>query len=297
VIVPHIQVSEEVEALYRTGGLPKGSPVGWPSVDKLYSVGMGQWTLITGQPHSGKSEWLDAVLVNLAKSEDWMFVIYSPENWPLALHHSKIIEKYVGKPFGPGPTERMTIEEVQDAEEWMRGKFRFAKPEQPDIFSILDEACGIPLSGSKLGVVIDPWNQLQHYRPASMSETEYISQTLSACIDIVRRANCHLWLVAHPHKMIRGKDGTLPVPTPNDVSGSSHWWAKADNCITVHRDQVERSQEVEIHVQKVRFKHMGHIGLATLRYDLVTGRYFDQTPTPAYDYKRRASGEREPGED
>jgi len=277
VIVPHLKIRSAVEEMYAAGGLPKGSPAGWPSVDKLYTVGLGQWTLLTGAPHSGKSEFLDALMVNLAKQEPWTFVIYSPENWPLALHHSKIIEKYVGKPFGPGPTPRVTSEELDDAEEWMRGKFLFAKPDHPNIFSILEEAVGVPLLGSKLGIVIDPWNQLDHYRPAAMSETEYISQTLTHCIQVVRAANCHLWIVAHPAKMLRGKDGKLPIPTPNDVSGSSHWWAKSDNCICVWRDQNEEDcQDVQIHVQKVRFKHQGRIGVAVLKYDRVSGRYFEQ---------------------
>lgn len=275
-IVHHDQISAAVQELYRAGGLPKGTPVGWPSVDKLYTVGLAQWTLVTGQPHSGKSEWLDAVMVNLAKQEDWVFVIYSPENWPLSLHHSKIIEKYVGKPFGPGPTPRLDEEELEDAEHWMKGKFLFAKPEHPSIFAILEEAASVLTFRAKLGIVIDPWNQLDHYRPVGLSETEYISQTLTECIRFVRDANCHLWLVAHPAKMFKDKNGKLPVPTPNDVSGSSHWWAKSDNCICVWREQGEdASPEVQIHVQKVRFKHMGRQGMATLNYDKTTGRYHE----------------------
>jgi twinkle protein len=244
-------------------------------VDKLYTVGLGQWTLITGTPNSGKSEWLDALLVNLAKREEWKFYIYSPENWPLALHHAKIVEKYIGKPFNPGPTPRMDFEEVESAEEWMRGKFLFGKMDRPDIVSVVTEAANIKSLGNrwKTGVVIDPWNQLEHYRPNGMTETEYISQTLSQVIDVVREHNLHLWLVAHPAKLQKDRDGNYPVPTPRDVAGSAHFWNKADNCITVWRDLAEGSQNVDIHVQKVRWKHIGHIGMTSLLYDKVTGRY------------------------
>jgi hypothetical protein len=34
-------------------------------------------------------------------------------------------------------------------------------------------------------------------------------------------------------------------------------------------------QNVDIHVQKVRFKHVGRPGVVTLRYDRVTGRYHE----------------------
>jgi twinkle protein len=160
----------------------------------------------------------------------------------------------------------------------MAGKFHFAKPEQPDIQSILNEANRFAsMKARKCGIVIDPWNQLEHYRPAGISETEYVSMTLSLVINWVRERNCHLWLVAHPSKMQRNKDGNLPVPTPHDVSGSAHFWNKADNCITVARDQRDyQKQDVDIHVQKVRFKHIGHIGIATLMYDRVTGRYHEK---------------------
>lgn len=274
-IVPHDQIVAEVRELHRTGGLPRGDLPGWPSVNELYSVALGQWTLITGVPGSGKSEFLDAIMVNLAKTGKWRFVIYSPENWPLQLHHSKIIEKYIGKPFNPGPNERVSEDELDEAEAWMAGKFHFAKPDRNDIVSILNEANAFASDNAKkCGIVIDPWNQLEHYRPAGITLTEYVSRALSDVMNWVRERNCHLWLVAHPSKMQKGKDGKLPVPTPHDVSDSMHFWNKCDAAIAVARDQSEyKNQAVDIHVQKVRFKHIGHVGLATLHYDRVTGRY------------------------
>ena len=276
-IIPHPQIRDQVLDLYRAGGLPKGQSTGWPSVDKFYTVGLAQWTLITGTPNSGKSEWLDALIVNLSKAEPWRFYIFSPENWPLALHHSMILEKFIGKPFTHGPTERMTEQDVLIGEDWIADRFFFCKPDVANIAGILgDSALAEPAGGNgKLGVVIDPWNQLEHYRPNNLSETEYVSRELSTIIEWVRAWKAHLWLVAHPSKLQKTKDGRLPVPTPHDVSGSAHFWNKADNCVTVWRDQVEGSREVDIHVQKVRRKNIGRIGMTTLHYDRITGRYHE----------------------
>jgi twinkle protein len=289
-IIPHDSIRNDVLALHKSGGFPPGQSTGWPSVDKHYTVGMNQWTLVTGSPNSGKSEWLDALMINLAKNEKWKFFIYSPENQPLALHHAKLIEKYIGKPFNPGPNQRVSEEEIDEAEEWMRGKFFFCKPDRPDIESIVAECVNSITSAGdtwKTGIVIDPWNYLEHRRPANMSETEYVSDVLSRVIEVVREWYVHLWLVAHPAKQMPRKDGTYAVPTPRDISGSAHFWNKSDNCVTVWRDQQQNSSEVEIHIQKIRWKHIGISGIAKLDYDRITGRYKEQLSIANY-YDRAA---------
>lgn len=278
-IIPNTTIRQSARYLYDSGGLKPGQKTGWPSVDALYTVGMNQWTVITGTPSSGKSEWLDALMVNLAKNAEWRFFIFSPENLPLALHHAKIIEKYTAKPFNPGPTPRLSTDEFEDAEDWLENKFYFCKPDRPDMESILVEGINAISSVSdqwQTGIVIDPWNYLEHHRPQFMSETEYVSDCLSRVIEHVRNNRVHLWLIAHPAKQLPRKDGTYPVPTPRDISGSAHFWNKADNCITIWRSREEHDKEVQIHVQKVRFKHMGRIGIAKLDYDIVTGKYREQ---------------------
>lgn len=90
--------------------------------------------------------------------------------------------------------------------------------------------------------------------------------------------------------MQKDRDGKYPVPTPRDVSGSAHFWNKADNAITVWRDLAEGGQEVQIHVQKVRWKHIGRIGVATLKYDRETGRYQEPTPRAVKAYRDASNG-------
>lgn len=284
-IFSHQQLVSETMEMWEQGLTP-GQSTGWPSVDPLYTVAPAQWTLLTGTPNSGKSEWLDAVMVNLARRGKWKFVVYSPENWPLKLHASKIAEKYLGKPFDRGPTARMEKDELDEALAWMQGKFIFAKPANPTLEAILDEAGEHVSAGSQwmTGIVVDPWNQLEHNIPVGMREDQYLSRSLSTLIDFVRgswaekyhHGDVHFWMVAHPKIMQKDKNGTYPIPRPYDISGGAHWWNKADNCVTVWRDQAEGTQEVQIHVQKIRFKHIGRIGVTSLNYDRVTGRYSEQ---------------------
>lgn len=268
-------LGERVAALWDSG-LPSGYKTGWPSVDKHYTVAPGQLTILTGWPGSGKSEWLDALLVNLCR-QGWHIGMFSPENQPIELHASKWLEKITGKPFGRGPTERMTKDEAIACAAKLDGWMRFLEPPKDGGVSAMGVVKAfepwLRAQEGPCGLVIDPWNELEHWRPTNLSETEYVSQTLSSVRNWARSSNTHVWIVAHPQKM-RREDGKLPIPRPDMISGSQHWWNKADAAITVWRDMEDLDkQEIEVHVQKIRFKNIGRPGLIELRYDRVTGRY------------------------
>lgn len=299
--VSSLDLRAEVEKLWNEG-LPSGDSTGWPSVDKHYTVVPGQLTILTGWPGAGKSEWLDALLLHLAK-RGWRFGIFSPENHPSELHVAKMLEKFVGKPFGAGPTERMTKDEAIEISTEIADWFGFLLPSSDTdrqtfgVEEILDACEGyfrfkrFWRSDNKKGLVIDPWNELEHLRPPQFSETEYISQTLSRVRAWARKNQVHVWIVAHPQKLRRDEAGKLPIPKPDSISGSQHWWNKADNAITVWRPLDEpMNQDVQIHVQKVRFKHVGRPGIVELRYDRVTGRYHEQLKVVVHDGKSKAAG-------
>src|SRR5262249_8516738 len=154
------------------------------------------------------------------------------------------------------------LEEAHQGIQELDQYFAFIRPygDQPASIKQIFEECYTWLALEETrtaGVVIDPWNELEHMRPQWMSETEYISESLSRIRRFARTYNCHVWVVAHPRILQRDKDGKRPVPTPYDVSGSAHWYNKADNCITVWRDVASDSKKAQIHIQKVRFKHVG----------------------------------------
>lgn len=273
------QFSEGAKRLHDRG-LPSGDKTGWPSVDQFYTVAPGQLTVITGYPGSGKSEWLDALTMNLSR-QGWLFAVYSPENLPHEIHLAKLLEKLWRKPFGVGPTERMTLDEVNEGLFELSEHFAFIAPQKasdtPALREIMDTASVFfddDIAEKKHGLIIDPWNELEHLRPREISETEYISQSLGMLRAWARDRKVHVWIVAHPQKLRRSDEGKLPIPTPDSISGSVHWWNKADCAITVHRDLGNlSSQEVEIYVQKIRFKHIGRRGKTTLSYDRIAGVY------------------------
>lgn len=268
------EFAESMDRLYRYG-MPKGMRTGWYSVDDHYTVMPGEWTLVTGIPGHGKSEWLDALMVQLAHQHGWRFAVFSPENQPTEYHLSKLAEKYTDKPFADGPVERMSPKEKDEALAFLDQHFTFVLPELPTVDALIERLRSIVKRHGVQGVLLDPWNEIDHTRPAGLSETEYISQSLSKFRAFTRAHGVHLWIVAHPTKLEKKSDGGYPVPTPYDVAGSAHWRNKADNCITVWRDQTQTTDFVEIHVQKIRKKSVGGVGMVKLQYLRVTGNYVE----------------------
>ncbi len=286
------ELASELYDLYETG-LPRGASTGWKDLDEFFTAMPGQLNIVTGIPGHGKSEVMDALAVNLAHLHGWRIGMYSPENYPIKLHVSKLAEKYTGKPFNHGRTERMSRVEFADAMDWIDGHFKWIMPESPSLDEIMDKATALVARDGIRMLVIDPWNEVEHDRPESMSETEYISLSLSRLRNFARRHEVAVFVVAHPKLMTKDKDGTYPVPNPYDISGSANWRNKADNCLAIWRNLADDSQPVEVHIQKIKFKIVGKLGKVNFNYDRVTGRYHDASPAaaPIYDRKRASSGE------
>ena len=256
----------------------RGLSTGWTNVDDFYTVEPGQLTVVTGVPSSGKSEWLDALMLNLALEHDWLFAVCSPENTPVELHVEKLLEKVEGKPIRLGPSDRMSPQEVQDGLTFLQAHLRLIVAEDAlTIQGVLDRATVLVRRVGIQGLVIDPFNEFDHTRERGQTETEYIGLVLGAIKRWARKWGVHVWLVAHPQKLFRREDGSYPIPTPYDINGSANFRNKADNCLTVWRDEALPGSPVQIHVQKVRHKHIGKVGMAELEGDVRTGRYSTMT--------------------
>jgi twinkle protein len=271
---------ERILFLYEHGW-EKGVTSGWPTLDEYYTVRPGEFTVITGIPNSGKSNWLDALIVNLAILHGWRIGIFSAENQPIHGHMARIIEKLACEPFGDGPTSRMSRDTLQDTLDWAHNHFYWILPDDDDdggwtVEAVLDRARVLVFRYGITGLVLDPWNEFEHERPEGLTETEYVSRTLSRVRKWARRYGVHIWMVAHPTKLKKDKDNNYPIPNLYDISGSAHWRNKADNGIVIWRDLPEPDQKrVEVHIQKIRFPEIGHIGMMELDFQPVTKTYQD----------------------
>ena len=251
-------------------GTGKGVSTGYSNVDEIYTISQGQLSIVTGYPSSGKSNFVDQLMVNLAKAYDWKFALCSFENQP-EIHISRLMEIYKEKRFFDG-TNRMSEDEKNDAFEWVENHFMFMDSEGAEpstIDSILERAkVAVARTGIR-GLVIDPYNYIEN--KSGQAEHEFISSMLTRMQAFAKAYGVHVWFVAHPSKITRsGMD--LPRPDGMAISGSMAWWAKADCGLTVHRT---KTNDVEIAVWKCRFRWVGTQGETTLGYNKTTGTYYE----------------------
>ncbi|KAF5936591.1 hypothetical protein HYC85_024097 [Camellia sinensis] len=273
---------DEIDAYYyRTLGYELGVSTGWRGLNEIYNVVPGELTIVTGVPNSGKSEWIDALLSNLNASVGWKFALCSMENKASSLcytsvreHARKLLEKHIKKPFFDArygeSVERMSVDELEQGKKWLSDTFYLIRCENdclPSINWVLGLAKAAVLRHGVNGLVIDPYNELDHQRPPSQTETEYVSQMLTKVKRFAQHHSCHVWFVAHPRQLHHWVGSP---PNLYDISGSAHFINKCDNGIVIHRNRDPDAgpmDQVQVCVRKVRNKVAGTIGDAFLSYN------------------------------
>ena len=221
--------------------------------------------IISGYPGCGKSECLDAILVNMTLLHDWKILYYSPENHPVEQHMSKIAEKFTGKHITD-----FQQSDFDDSMEYLNKYFTWMYPENPKPETLLNLATEQAESDGLDCLVIDPWNAVSHSHAGMLHE--YLSEALSKIVRFTRDKNVLTAIVAHPTKPLRDKDGGFPVPDLYSISDGAMWRNKADYGIIFHRPDMSKN-EIQMYVQKIKQKWMGKLGMVKLDYNWRNGRF------------------------
>lgn len=269
-----------LDAVFESGW-KQGATIGHPNFDALCSFETKRLCVVSGIPGSGKSEFIDEIAERLNVRYGWKFAMFSPENAPLAYHAAKLVEKFTGKRFGK---KTLGAEEYKKVKEHLEENFFFIVPKDNfKLDNILDKAKSLVRRKGIKALVIDPFNRLENEIPSGMTETNYISKALDKLTEFAQKHDVMVVLMAHPNKQIKDKDGVIPAPTMYDINGSANFFNKADFGIVVHRNRI--ANNVEVHVQKVKFRHLGTCGTAYFHYNLNNGRYvpYVQDVIPEWD--------------
>lgn len=263
---------QSLDALFENG-MQKGLTIGHDNFDNLCSFETKRLCIVTGIPGSGKSEFIDEIAERLNIRYNWRFAYFSPENAPLAYHASKLVEKFTGKKFDK---QHLGYGEYRQVKEHLEKDFFFISPASDfKLDTILDKAKSLVRRKGIKALVIDPYNRLESQATGRVSETLYISETLDKLTTFAQQNDLLIILMAHPTKLPKNKDGIIEAPTLYDISGSANFYNKADFGIVVHRDKINNI--VEVHVLKVKFRHLGQPGIALFKYNINNGRYVPYT--------------------
>ena len=85
-------IEGEITDFVRNGFKP-GFQVGLQNFDDIFSTYTGQFITVTGIPSSGKSDFVDQMVVGYNQNYGWKTAFASPENAPTYLHAHKIMRK------------------------------------------------------------------------------------------------------------------------------------------------------------------------------------------------------------
>lgn len=268
-------LEDELLTLYETG-LQPGVSTEWLSMRGHYSMKPGQVTVVTGIPHSGKSPFVNALAMHCAIAHEWPVAWSSPEHLPYHDLLARLLQQYYKcLSFSEGTLMKMTRSDVMRACDALRKKLWFlpASETNATIPHVLHRCLPLVDQGLK-GLVIDPYGEFEHRRPAGMTETEYVSQLLTEIRLFARHHGVHVWLIAHPTKIQKQDDGNYSIVKPYDIAGSAAWFNKPDNILSIYRT-LEQPDYTQVHIQKIKFREVGHTGSVTLRHDARTGTFYD----------------------
>ena len=269
-VVTANDMREELQALFENG-LTHGAGTGLPNFDPLCTFETGRLLVVTGRPGDGKSEFVDELVTRLAMLHDWKTLFFSPENQPLALHQCKLIERIVGGKFRR--SSGLEPQFVKQVMEWLSENIFHLQPgiEAYTLERVLHTARQMVVRKGIRILVIDPLNRLEQPLAPGQTELQYISDLLNRLSRFAMQNRCLVILVAHPRKVNRTLTGELRRVEMNDINGSADFANKCDYCLVVERDRGKNLTRV--HVEKVRFRHLGEPGHCCFTYNKDCGRY------------------------
>ena len=244
---------------------------GYKKIDDegLLRIKTGQLNIVTGSPGSGKSEWVDDLMINTVKQYGIKWAVFSPENYPPQVYYKKLAEKYMSIGF-----DALTQYDHLDAICGLSDKVKLivdTDEEDVTIDYLFQRIRTLVFRFGVKGVIVDPWNEIAH--DIGAREDIYLNKVLRRIKRFIRKYDLTFWLVAHPKNPKKNQDGTYPKITAYDIAGGYAWFAKADQVFSVWRDKTNNSKPVEVDFQKIKQKTDGKLCTTYFYYDYDTGKY------------------------
>ena len=261
-------VEEDLKDFVKNGFKP-GYQVGLKNFDKIFSTYTGQFITVTGIPSSGKSDFVDQMVVGYNNNYNWKTAFASPENQPTYLHAHKLMRKVWQDMPSPsdigGGKWKQVSEHVND-------NFYFIDMDKYDLESVLRKGAELVKRKGIKCLVIDPYNKVRDTRAVSDDVNRYTMDYLTKIEVFAKKYDVLVFIVAHPTKMMKGQDGKIEEPTMYNIKGGGEWYDASYHGLLVHRDYQAKNTKVK--VLKVKFQNLGENGAeAFFNWEPKSGSY------------------------
>jgi len=265
---------------YRREGALRGVYLGFPEVNKHYTMALPGVTDWTGFPQSGKTQILMEFLMNTSEFYGWKHLVHFPDVGNSQEIIADLIHKYTGKTFDKRYPNHITEREIADAMPWVSEHFKVVETEDLNNkmtpFEFWDLAARMKKTDGIHTASVDAWKDLNHKREKEFGRTDqYLENALSYRNAISERYKLHFHTIIHPLRTEKDTSGNRRPPTPYDMKGGTEWYNNAKNSITVHRPDGDDTQ-IEIFFNKIKPRSIGEVGYATLDFDVKRFRYYQE---------------------
>ena len=233
-------------------GFKKGYQVGLSNFDRIFSTYTGQFITVTGIPSSGKSDFVDQMVVGYNANYGWKTAFASPENVPTYLHAHKLMRKtWQGMPS----KEDIGTDKWNQVADHCNSNYFHIDMERYTLESVLKKGAELVKRKGIKCLVIDPFNKIRDVDCKTEDVNRYTMEYLTKIEVFAKKYDVLVFVVAHPTKMYKDKDGKIEEPTMYSIKGGGEWYDASYHGLLVHRDYENKT--VKCKVLKVKFQNLG----------------------------------------
>ena len=247
-------VEDELRDFVKNGFKP-GFQVGLNNFDKIFSTYTGQFITVTGIPSSGKSDFVDQMVVGYNNNYGWKTAYASPENQPVYLHAHKLMRKHWQDMPSVGDIGNDKWQQVTDH---VNDNYFFIDMDKYSLEAVLRKGAELVKRKGIKCLVLDPFNKIRDVDAKSDDVNRYTMDYLAKIETFCKKYDVLTFIVAHPTKMYKNQDGKIEEPTMYNIKGGGEWYDASYHGLLVHRDYEAKTTKVK--VLKVKFQNLGENG-------------------------------------
>ena len=272
-------IEDEVTDFVRNGFKP-GFQVGLENFDSIFSTYTGQFITVTGIPSSGKSDFVDQMVIGYNANYGWKAAYASPENTPTYLHAHKLMRKtWQGMPG----VEDIKTEKWDQIADHVNDNYFFIDMERYTLDSVLRKGAELVKRKGIKCLVIDPFNKVRD-NDASGDVNVYTLEYLSKIEIFAKKYDVLVMVVAHPTKMYKDAKGNIEEPTMYNIKGGGEWYDASYHGLLVHRNYEDKT--VKVKVLKCKFQNLGENGAEChFKWEPASGCFLPHIPAASADSK------------